>query len=571
MSELRSESKLVSAVTVGLTVILGALAAGTGWGIRGQYGHETGAMIAGSLFGFITVFLCGAQLPALSAARAVALCALGVSIGGSMTYGQTVGLTHDQELVGNIDAYRWGMLGLAIKGACWIGLCGTFFGIGLSRVRYSPFELLILLLSLVMVYFFGTWLLNTPFDPSTKTLPWLYFSDNYIFEPDRELQPRLESWGGMFAGLLTLLVYTRFVKGDKLAVRLGLFAMLGGAMGFPSGQWFQATNAWTPEFFRDSSVGFVTSKFNWWNVMETTFGSVWGAILGLGVALNRHLIGVKDESSPTDVELTLGAEWALIGLHVCSLVGHEFFDYFPLDIFMSFSWTMILIPVAGVIGGRLWPYLMPLFVVAVPIAGKTFRPTLQSEQFDVTPLLWGYVALAVLGAIAAVVLLQRKPASRIWVNLVTILFAVTPLLIRGFQAYRFSQAEQPEGAGPAEMELSEWYAFGAFLVAPLLVTLVYGVGFALPDRQTRPSRSFTRWGTLLACLVFFGLNFVVFEYPWRWSPIESWGGRHPNNVYFEFSCVCMILTVLVMGWRSTPPVTPPIAERPPKPPANSKR
>ena len=38
-------------------VVLTAMAAGTGWGIRGQYGHETGAMIAGTLAALTLVLL----------------------------------------------------------------------------------------------------------------------------------------------------------------------------------------------------------------------------------------------------------------------------------------------------------------------------------------------------------------------------------------------------------------------------------------------------------------------------------------------------------------------------------
>ena len=47
-----------------------ALAGGMGWGIRGQYGHETGAMLAGLLVALVLVFLFGYHLSALSAARA---------------------------------------------------------------------------------------------------------------------------------------------------------------------------------------------------------------------------------------------------------------------------------------------------------------------------------------------------------------------------------------------------------------------------------------------------------------------------------------------------------------------
>ena len=37
--------------------LMGAAAGGMGWGIRGQYGHEWGAMVPGVLVGFVLVFL----------------------------------------------------------------------------------------------------------------------------------------------------------------------------------------------------------------------------------------------------------------------------------------------------------------------------------------------------------------------------------------------------------------------------------------------------------------------------------------------------------------------------------
>ena len=38
-------------------ILLTAMAGGMGWGIRGQYGHETGAMIAGALISLVLVRL----------------------------------------------------------------------------------------------------------------------------------------------------------------------------------------------------------------------------------------------------------------------------------------------------------------------------------------------------------------------------------------------------------------------------------------------------------------------------------------------------------------------------------
>ena len=99
-----------------LVMLTAAMAGGMGWGIRGQYGHETGAMIAGVLVSLVLVFLFCPGNSSIRVIRAAALGTIAMGFGGSMTYGQTVGLTHDTPLVGNWEALRWGLLGLAIEG-----------------------------------------------------------------------------------------------------------------------------------------------------------------------------------------------------------------------------------------------------------------------------------------------------------------------------------------------------------------------------------------------------------------------------------------------------------------------
>ena len=116
-------------------VLFPALAGAMGWGIRGQYGHETGAMIAGVLIALTLLLLFGRGAPVEAGARAAAFGAVALGIGGSMTYGQTIGLTQDRAVVGNWEAWRWGMLGLALKGAIWSGFAGLFFGLGFGRLR----------------------------------------------------------------------------------------------------------------------------------------------------------------------------------------------------------------------------------------------------------------------------------------------------------------------------------------------------------------------------------------------------------------------------------------------------
>ncbi|MBK7497358.1 MAG: hypothetical protein IPI28_18885 [Candidatus Omnitrophica bacterium] len=114
-------------------VLFAGLAGGMGWGIRGQYGHETGAMIAGLLVSLTLVFLMAPPtIKSLSAARAAALATAAIGIGGTMTYGQTIGLTQNANFIGHWEAWRWGMIGLSIKGGIWISFAGAFLGIGLG-------------------------------------------------------------------------------------------------------------------------------------------------------------------------------------------------------------------------------------------------------------------------------------------------------------------------------------------------------------------------------------------------------------------------------------------------------
>ncbi|MCZ7634809.1 MAG: hypothetical protein M5U12_01290 [Verrucomicrobia bacterium] len=194
-------------------VLGGALAGGMGWGIRGQYGHETGAMIAGLLISLTLVLLMRPHAVSLPAARAVAWGTVAIGFGGSMTYGQTIGLTQNPTMIGNHAALAWGLLGLAIKAGLWIGFAGAFLGMGLSGTRYRPREMLMVLLGLLGCYAFGVWLLNTPFEPAERVLPRLYFSADWRWEPEAELTPRREVWGGLLVALLGLLVYVGTIRG----------------------------------------------------------------------------------------------------------------------------------------------------------------------------------------------------------------------------------------------------------------------------------------------------------------------------------------------------------------------
>ncbi|MDP6678038.1 MAG: hypothetical protein QGG72_03995 [Verrucomicrobiota bacterium] len=685
-----------------LVMLAAAMAGGMGWGIRGQYGHETGAMIAGVLVSLVLVFLFCPGNRSIHVIRAAALGTIAMGFGGSMTYGQTVGLTHDTALIGDWAALRWGMLGLAIKGGVWIGFAGFFLGLGLGGKRYRPFEMFLLVLGMLTAVVVGWWLFNSPHDPEHKRLPFLYFSDHWKWEPGVEFKSRPEIWGGLLCALLTGILYATLAKVDRLARNLALWGMLGGALGFPLGQSLQANHGWNrtqqgkvtvsydgrepvsllelnakaptrydetmsmhiynpsvlenwlgfrhttfnpgeehgwptgaksmiitwdhqghnswwwsidnieivseqqplfaenfdsldlgpfvsesesggdgtdwtaslpsgwtmtrgnghgpkidhkvidelqtnietiAEFdgwtfvdpaswnatagqgrdrfakgtgiiavadsdkFNDKSgakfnaslstppidltgiqpetlvlrfdsswrqkkhfMESITQYFNWWNIMETTFGTVMGAVLGLGLWLNRRRIAVSSEPDVSPLPAWLVG--LLLSVHVMLIGLVEFSKFHWIDGVYDLGVMMGLIPLVLCVQGRWGPYLMLLPITLLPIAGKTLRALVDPAAFSVT-----------------------------WL---------------------------------------------AYLILPMLLATTIAVWFA---RQAKPGGEhpyFIRCALLFCVWFYHDLNFAFFGFPWPW---EDWGGRHPNaSIFF----ICMLgLSAVALFYNPT--------------------
>ena len=370
-------------------MVFASIAGGMGWGIRGQYGHETGAMIAGVLVSLTIVLLLCPRASSISLARAVAWGTLAMGIGGTITYGQTVGLTQDAALIGNWDALRWGMLGLGIKGGLWIGFAGAFLGMGLSEVRYRAKEIFLLMLALIAVCFLGIFILNAPFDPANQILPRFYFSDAWFWEPDSMLEPRSEFWGGLLFAWLALFVYAGWIRKDRLARNLAMWGVLGGAIGFPLGQSIQAYHAWNHKMIDETFLAKL--QLNWWNMMETTFGATMGAALGLGAWLNRELMNPPPEEEGNHFPMPLG--FLLLACHLAMLIAVEFATIRAVDMFYDLGLIMVLVPMVMSLRGRWWPYLQVLPLTMIPIAGKTVRELVYRENsIEVVP---GWILYAV--------------------------------------------------------------------------------------------------------------------------------------------------------------------------------
>ncbi|MGV3606784.1 MAG: hypothetical protein ACO1RA_10265 [Planctomycetaceae bacterium] len=482
---IENKTKEGSSPSAMMAVLLGAMAGGLGWGIRGQYGHETGAMLAGLLVSLTLTLLFCKEANLLAVTRAVAWCTVGIGFGGSMTYGQTIGLTQNAPVIGNWHALGLGMLGLAIKGGLWIGFGGAFLGIGLGGVRYRSGEMLLLMLGLIGLSAVGVWLFNEPFDVSQRILPKIYFSANWDWEPSVTLKPRREVWGGFLLALIGLLLYASVIKRDGLALRMGLWGILGGMIGFPMGQSLQAFHAWNLEWFRSPSLAAIDPLINWWNWMETTFGLVLGGTLGLGLWTCRSRIKLASQS-PT-VSLSFPGELLLLAVHLILLSQEEFEAITPIapqlikpalrilgDMYDQ-GLILGLIPIVAIAGGRYWPAWLILPVTMLPYAGKTVRELVYK--------------------------------------------------------------------GPQIEELGGW---AIYFAVPMCITVALAWWISRPGQDSRPASRFLQVTLLATTWLYWSLNFAFFHFPWPW---ETWTMRTANGLMFTACAIAISLYALTSNKR----------------------
>ncbi len=240
-----------------LWLALPAVAMSLGWGLRGYIGGgPLGAMIPGAM----TALVLAALLRQFRHAAWLAACgALGIGIGGQMTYGQTVGLSLRPE------TFWWAMLGFALKGGAWGLAGGAIFGAGLLRDRpgWSARGFASALAAMLAATWAGWRFINVP--------KLVYFSDPIN-------KPREELWAGLLAGSVAFLLLAARGPHRRIPWRFAAWAGLAGAAGFALGA---ALQSW------GRGLGSL-QWLDWWKGMEFTFGAGLGLGFGLAAWLSRN-------------------------------------------------------------------------------------------------------------------------------------------------------------------------------------------------------------------------------------------------------------------------------------------
>jgi hypothetical protein len=231
-------------------ILFPALTMSLGWGLRGFIGGGSfGAMIPGAMVALALCLLL--ERDDAEAGLIAAFGAVGVGFGGQETYGQTVGF------ILNPERFWWGLAGLSLKGAVWGLLGGAILGAVLTPKRLSLRDTAVGLTLIPLATWLGWKFIDDP--------KLLYFSDPIN-------KPKGEVWAGLLLGALGWLAWLALRRVGRIPWRFALFGMLGGGIGFGAGGAVMSLGHNVP-------IG--PPWYDWWKVMELTFGFCFGAALGL--------------------------------------------------------------------------------------------------------------------------------------------------------------------------------------------------------------------------------------------------------------------------------------------------
>lgn len=227
-------------------LLVAGISLGTAWAIRGQFGHEQGAAWAGGIGGLSIVLLAKRKDWYAKAFHLALASAMGWGIGGIISYGKVVGFARGLEF----DNVYYGFLMLGVIGGLFGLIGGGLFGLTLASTKEKPVQWAQLISDMTagaIIFYYA-----------------LIEEFGWLMTP-----PRSEAWAACF-GMTVAMFWYMIRNRQHSAMRLAVFAGLGGGFGFAFGNFLQV-------------MGNVSGiKFNFWNVMEYSIGFFGGVGMAYG-------------------------------------------------------------------------------------------------------------------------------------------------------------------------------------------------------------------------------------------------------------------------------------------------
>lgn len=303
------------------TILLVLLSLSIGWGIRGNYGHEAGAMIPGALAAIAAALLSGREDWRRRVPFFAFFGALGWAFGGSIAYMVPTSYTAS----GHLPTQVYGFFATFFQAFLWAGLGG-------AATAYAAVEDREKLTAIFrpLLWVFGFWALqyviqDTPFDFQNKIFA-AFGADRTDFRQRDPLYWLDSEWVEAVLALVALCAFDLWDRRFSKLGQLVLFTLVGAAVGWGV-QYFLAATGWQsplvhalvqpqgdltlldpathePKF---AAENLITN----WPVLFTKLGSHLGCVLGAAAGIAIYFKRYGAWRSGSDL-LARMASWSLI-------------------------------------------------------------------------------------------------------------------------------------------------------------------------------------------------------------------------------------------------------------------
>ncbi len=371
-------------------VLFVMLASSYGWGMRGTViGGEKGAMLPGAFIGLVLAWFAGGGIKE-NFWFAAAAGLMGMTYGGSETYGETLGFVIHHEP----GCYRpvKGYAGVFLKGALWFSICGGFIALSITSMAgdmYSKADLIIFCLLIPAFQLLGYHIFNTPYDSEKGIHPKCYYS-----------RTRREEWGGNLVTLIALIAMA-IIKGDSLMLSMICGGFLGGGIG-----WLVALRFYEISVYPMRSGKYLFDSFfrkgiyDGWKTMEFTLGAIGGAGIAVGFCtsyenvekINTLIATVGRNALPDSVEAVMPFAAAAVALGIVAVNAYGFYcdkkdknindflsDRIERTIYNVIPMIMVLI--GSVYAARLMTAFMLVLVCGIKCVFERFKNTKMMPLF----------------------------------------------------------------------------------------------------------------------------------------------------------------------------------------------